>query len=65
MSEENGNVEVNAAFGENQVDAAQELATENTLKDAMTEKSSSEGNVDKAQDDQFASRFAALSRKAQ
>jgi hypothetical protein len=65
MSENTPNVEVNAAFNEAQPDAAAEMASENTLKDAMSEKAAAEGNVDKSEnnDDQFASKFAALSRR--
>ena len=65
----NGNVEVNAAFGE-QADAAAEIATENDLKDAIAEKAEAEGAESapetaeaEPKNDEFASKFAALSRK--
>ena len=61
-----GNVEVNAAFGE-QADAAQEIASENDLKDAIEEKAEAEAaNAEpeaSPEKDEFASKFAALSRK--
>lgn len=62
----NANVEVNSAFGET-TDAAQEVASENDLRDAMEEKAeaeaSGEKNPENNQKDEFASKFAALSRK--
>ena len=63
MSENTPNVEVNAAFNEAQPDAAADLGHQNDVKDAMSEKLAAEGNVDKSEDNQFASKFAALSRK--
>lgn len=64
-----GNVEIDAAFGNNP-DAAQEVASENDLKDAIEEKAEAEAAEPakaeepvNGQKDEFASKFAALSRK--